>query len=176
MKTIKKQSTFFFLLGTLIMSSPALISCHSNPTELTAQEKETVKKEISDINNRTLQDAERLDITSAMKPYLNTSDYIEIRANGSSSNYETMKKRNIEGFKDVAAFKATTTKEEFRFLSKNQVLYTWFGKFEMALKTGGIYKTDSQITSMLFSKINNQWKIVYDHTSIAPMIKVGSKK
>src|SRR6478752_2391098 len=113
MKTIKKQSTFFFLLGTLMMASPTFVSCHNEPTEMTAQEKETAKKEISAINHKVLEDAERLDIESTMKPILKSPDYMEVRANASSSNYEAMKKRNLEGFKEVAAYKATTTKEEF---------------------------------------------------------------
>jgi hypothetical protein len=176
MKRFKKQPTFFHLLATLMFVAPILVSCHQEATKMTAQEKETAQKEISGICNTFFKDAERLDVESTMKPYLKTSDFMEINPTGSTATFDEMKKRNIQGFKHITAFKSKTIREEFRFLTKNDVLYTWFGKFELALKTGEKYKTDIQVSSLLFSKINNEWKIVYDHTSGTPPIKVESTR
>lgn len=169
---IKKQSTFFFLLGTLLAASPALVSCHKESTEITSKEKEAAQKEISDLGKTIVNDFEKLDVQSGLKACLNSPDYLAINEDGTSSNYEDMKKRAINGYKRVANIKITTVKEEFRFLTKDKVLYTWFGKSEAQLKTGEKYKRESSISSMLFSKINNEWKIVYDHGSSSPLIKL----
>jgi len=176
MKRIKQHSTFFFLLGTLLISSPALISCQNESTEMTSEEKETAKKEISALENKLLRDSEKMDIEAALKPYLNTADFISIQQDGTFCNYNAMKSHYIENSKRIAGYKATTIKEEYRFLNKNEVLYTWFGKVEATLKTGEKHKTDAYASSAIFSKINNVWKIVYEHSSMAPPIKIGATK
>lgn len=153
-------------------ASPSLVSCHKESTEVTAQEKETAQKEISDLGKVIIKDFEKLDVQSGLKSYLNSPDYLSINEDGTFSNYADMKNRTINGYKRVATIKITTVKEEFRFLTKDKVLYTWFGKSEAQLKTGEKYKRESSISSMLFSKINNEWKIVYDHGSSSPLVKL----
>jgi hypothetical protein len=176
MRAIKKQSTFFILLGTLIMFSLFFVSCQNESSELTPQEKEIAKKEISDIGKGVLQSIERLDIESALKPYLNAPDFLMINPDGSFADYNGFKRTGTETFKQLTSMKQTTIKEEFRFLTKTQVLYTWFGKNEIELKTGEKIKNESYIGSMLFSKINNEWKIVYAHESASPPIQEEPKK
>jgi hypothetical protein len=176
MKTIKKLVTFCFLLGTLIMSSHFFVSCHIESSEWTAQEKELVKKEISDIGKGVMQSVERLDIESALKPWYHSPDFLMINPDGSYADYHGFVSTNTEAFKQLNSMKESTIKEEFRFLTKTHVLYTWFGKREIELKSGEKIKNDSYIGTMLFSKINNEWKIVYAHESASPPIQEKSKK
>jgi hypothetical protein len=176
MIAIKKSSTLFVYLGIAIISSLLLVSCQNESSEKTAQEKETAKKEISDIGKGIIQSVERLDIESALKPYLDSPDFLMINPDGSYQDYADFKSANTEAFKQLTSMKQTNIKEEFRFLSKTEVLYTWFGKNEIELKTGEKIKNESYIGTMLFSKINNEWRIVYAHESASPAIQEQVKK
>lgn len=176
MRKIKKQSPFFIFWGTLIMFSLFLVCCQNESAELTSQEKELAKKEISDIGKGVIQSVERLDIESALKPYANSPDFLMINPDGSYADYNGFKSTGTETFKQLHSMKQTTIKEEFRFLTKTQVLYTWFGRNEIELKTGEKIKNESYIGSMIFSKINNEWKIVYAHESASPPIQEEPKK
>lgn len=149
---------------------------NSNEAEMTTEEKEISKKEISDIGKFVIDNAAKLDVETAMKPYLNGTDFLVINPDGSYGDYAKMKESNIEAFKSLASFKQTTIKEEFRFLTKTEVLYTWFGKNEIQLKTGEKITNESYIGTMLFKKINNEWKIVYAHESASPAIQEQPKK
>jgi hypothetical protein len=143
---------------------------------MTLQKKEIAKKEISDVAKDVLKSINRLNIESALKPYLNTPDFLMINPDGSYADYNGFKSTNTEAFMQLQSMKQTTLKEEFRFLTKTQVLYTWFGKNEIELKTGERIKNESHIGSMIFNKINNEWKIVYAHESKSPPIQEGPKK
>src|SRR5579864_5956391 len=114
MKAIKKQSTFLFLLGTLMISSPALVSCRKESTEMTLQEKETAKKEISDIREGISQSIDRLDSEAEMKHYLDSPDFLAISPDGSPNSYDTMKSHGAASLKQLAAVRHTTLKEDFR--------------------------------------------------------------
>jgi hypothetical protein len=70
----------------------------------------------------------------------------------------------------------TTVKEDFKFLSKDLIMCTWTGNNEFELKTGEKMKIDPYVGSMLFSKKDNEWKIIYAHESSAQPVKVESKK
>ena len=144
--------------------------------EMTADEKENAKKEISDVGKFVLENAAKLDVETALKPYSNDPEFLLINPDGSYSDYGKMKETNIEAFKQLSSFKQTTLKEEYRFLTKKDVLYTWYGKNEIQLKTGEKITNESYIGTMLFKKINNDWTIVYAHESASPSIQVEDKK
>ena len=93
-----------------------------------------------------------------------------INPDGSIVNYDNFKINGIESFKQFTAYNQTTIKEEYRFLNKNLVLYTWIGKAEIELKTGEKMNFDSYVGTMLFSKLNNEWKITYAHESASPPV------
>jgi len=176
MGTFKKILTLLFLSGTIVVTSLFFLSCQNKPSELTPQQKETAKKEISDIGKYVIKSCEQLDINAAKKPYLNSPDFIIINPDGSYLNFQEFLNANTEAFKQFSAMKQETIKEDFRFLTKTQVLYTWFGKTEIELKSGEKMKFESYIGTMLFSKINNEWKIAYVHESASSLIQEQPKK
>ena len=91
-----------------------------------------------------------------------------INPDGSYHKYPEFRKVNIEAFKQLSAFKQTTIKEEYRFITKTEVVHTWFGKNEMTLKTGEKITNDSYIGTMIFKKINNKWRITFAHECKSP--------
>lgn len=149
---------------------------NSLSSEMSTEEKEIVKKEISAVGKFVIENAAKLDPETAMKPYLNDPEFLVINTDATYGDYAKMRTSNIEAFKQLFSFKQTTIKEEFRFLTKMEVLYTWFGKNEIELKTGGKITNESYIGTMLFKKINNKWKIVYAHESASPAIEEKVRK
>jgi ketosteroid isomerase-like protein len=177
---------------TKLFSIPALVlcsilvftSCKNSTDNKTSQdtinqmtdiEKEAAKKEISNVGKFVIENAAKLDVETAIKPYLNDSTFLVVNPDGSFGSFEKMKTTNIEAFKQLASFKQTTINEQFRFLTRTEVLYTWFGKNELQLKTGEKVTNESYVGTMLFKKINNEWKIAYAHESASPAV-IDSKK
>ncbi|TXD51489.1 MULTISPECIES: hypothetical protein [unclassified Polaribacter] len=163
MKIIQNKTALIIIIGTIFFLF--LTSCKNEVTELSSIEKETAKKEISARINEIVEGAKQLNIEMAMNPYLDSKDFLIINADGSSLDYSGMKEMNSESFKQMNVLKFTTINEKFRFLTKNKVLLTWFGKNELELKSGEKMKIESYTGTMLFEKINNEWSIVYAHES-----------
>lgn len=137
------------------------------PTIMNAAEQQTTKKEIKEVVNVIFQSLEKLDAEAAFQPYLNTPDFILFTVYGTMVDYQGAINAHAAWFKTLTSIKVTTLKEEFRFLPDNLVIYPWFGKFEMALKTGEQVTVDFGVT-MIFRKIDNQWKVIYQQTAQMP--------
>ena len=162
----------------LLVTSTLSISCknsnnlnttsNDNPNQITELEKETAKKEIRNVAIFILEHINKLDIETALKPYLNSPDFLLINPDGTYLDYAKFRVTNIDFFKQLVAFNQTTIKEEFRFITKTEVLYTWFGKSVMTLKTGERITNDSYIGTMIFKKINNEWRITFAQESTSP--------
>ena len=143
---------------------------------MTPQEKETTKKEIAGIVDRIVRGCDQLDIQEALKPYSDAPNFVAVNTDGSVVDHEGFKTINAELFKSVSSFKFTTTKEDFHFLADNLVLCTWIGSSEIILKSGEHSKIPSFATTLLFSKVNNDWKIVYSHQSASPLMEEKPNK
>jgi len=137
------------------------------PTIMTSTEQETTKKEIKEVVNVIFQGLEKLDAEAAFQPYLNSPDFILFTVYGTMVDYQGAINGHAAWFKTLTSIKVTTIKEEFRFLPDNLVVYPWLGKFEMTLKSGAQVTVDFGVT-MIFRKIDNQWKVIYQQTSQVP--------
>ena len=87
-----------------------------------------------------------------------------------------MKNEQTAFFGTVKSMRFTTVKGDFQFLSKDLVICTWTGKNEFELKRGGKMKIDPYAGSMLFSKKNYEWKIIYAHESSAQPVEAPFEK
>lgn len=163
--------TILFLLFSFFF-----IACQQQPRQLTSHEKETVKKEISGIVDDIVRGCDQLDIQEILKPYSDSPDFVAVNTDGSVVDYEGFRSINTELFKALSSFKFTTTKEDFRFLADNLVLCTWVGSSEIVLKSGEHFKIPAFVTTLLFSKHDNEWKIMYSHQSASPSIGENPKK
>ena len=173
------------LSSIILFSSVLLFSCRSNEnrntadtqkTELSASEKEVAKKEISGQINEIINGVKELNAEAALKPYSNDPDFKIVSPDASVTDFTKMMKVQTESFNSVKSMSFTTVNEDFRFLSKDLIMCTWTGKNEFELKTGEKMKIEPYVGSMLFSKKDNEWKIIYAHESSAQPVKVESKK
>lgn len=143
---------------------------------MSPQEKETVKKELAGIVEGIVRGCDQLDIQEVLKSYSDSRDFVAVNTDGSVVDYEGFKDINTELFTALTSFKFTTTKEDFRFLTDSLVLCTWIGNSEIVLKSGEHLKIPAFVTTFLFSKVNNEWKIMYSHQSASPSIEEKPEK
>ena len=137
---------------------------------MSPQEQETAKKEVKEVVHEIFQSLEKMDIEGLSMSYLSSADYILFTTDGTMADYQTAKDHHAKWFKSLSSLKVTTIKEEFRFLSGNIAICPWLGTFDMMLKSGKQMKINFAIT-FVFSKIDDQWKVVYQQSSALPLAK-----
>ena len=164
------RTTSFLLLSLFF------IACQQQPHQMSPQEKEVAKKEIADIIDGIVRGCAQLDIQEVLKPYSGSSAFVAVNTDGSVVDYEGFKNINAELFKAVSSFKFISRVEDFRFLGDNLVLCTWIGSSAMVLKSGEHFKIPAFATTLLLSKVNNEWKIIYSHQSASPPMEEKSNK
>jgi uncharacterized protein (TIGR02246 family) len=156
--------TTLFVTLTLFL----FVGCaRQEPARMTPQEQETAKKEIADLVNGIFENLEKMDVEALFQSYSNSSDFILFTTDGTMADYQQIKHHHMEWFKSLSSLKVTTVKDEFRFINANVVIYPWRGTFDMNLKTGQQVKIDFAI-SFVFNKLDNHWKVIYQHTATVP--------
>jgi ketosteroid isomerase-like protein len=147
-----------------------LFGCgRQEPAQMTPQEQDAAKKEISEVLNQLLQSASKMDAEALLQSYSNSPDFILLTTEGSMLDYQGTKNGTAETYKSLSALKFTTVKNEFRFLPGNTVICAWLGKCDVTSKTGEGATIDSYAITYVFRKIDNQWKIIYSHESARPV-------
>jgi len=146
-----------------------LFGCgRQEPAQMTSQEQDVAKKEISEVLDQQLQNAGKLDAEALLQSYSNSPDFILLTAVGSMVDYQGAKNGTAEMYKSLTSLKFTTIKNEFRFLPGNVVICAWLGKCDVVFKTGESATIDSYAITFVFQKLDNQWKIIYSHESASP--------
>ena len=143
-----------------------LFGCgRQEPAQMTPQEQDVAKKEISEVLNQQLQSASKLDAEALLQSYSNSPDFILLTAVGSMVDYQGAKNGTAEMYKSLTSLKFTTIKNEFRFLPGNVVICAWLGKCDVTFKTEERAMIDSYAITFVFKKLDNSWKIIYSHES-----------
>jgi uncharacterized protein (TIGR02246 family) len=131
------------------------------------QDKETAKKEIGSVIDQIFQNLEKMDVEGLFQSYVNSPDFILFTTDGSMADYQQIKNHHVVWFKSLSSLKVTTLRNEYRFLSDDAAVCPWFGTFEMAPVKGEPMKVPFAIT-FVFRKIDNHWKVAYQHTAALP--------
>jgi hypothetical protein len=129
---------------------------------------EAAKKEIGEVVNVIFRSLEKMDVEALFQSYSDSHGFILINTAGMIVDFQGAKYGHAEWFKSFSSLKVTAIKEEFKFLPGDFVLCAWQGKFEMTLKTGEQLKIDRFGVTFVFSKIENHWKVIYQHSSSLP--------
>lgn len=158
------KKNLFFRLGLIFIFGCAI----QGTAQVGPREQEAAKKEIGEIVKVIFQSLEKMDVEALFQSYSDKYGFILINTEGMMVNYQGAKYGHGEWFKSFSAIKVTTSKEEFRFLPGNAVICAWEGKFEMTLKTGIPLLIDKFRITFVFSKIDNHWKVIYQHSSSLP--------
>lgn len=87
-----------------------------------------------------------------------------------------MKNAQTEAFKTLASMNFKTIKQDFTFLTKDLIICTWTGENEFELKSGEKMKINPYVGTMIFSKTDNEWKIIYAHETTSAPIMTETEK
>ena len=137
-----------------VAASNTKVSAEQN--EISSDQKETIKKEISERIDEIIKGANELNADIALQPYSNDSSFRIVNPDASVADYQTMKNEQTAFLKTVRQMSFTTVKEDFQFLSNSLVICTWTGKNEFELKSGEKMKIDPYVGTMVFSKKNKE--------------------
>lgn len=151
------------------------ISCIQKQ-ELTQQEKDQIKQELTSLINSFVKVYERGDVEAALEYYWNSPDFISVGADASVKDYQSFKKENEEQLKSLISTKIITVKQEYRIINRETVITLWYGRFEVNMKDGGILVFDPDVVTWVLQKINNEWKITYQADSGLPPVVQAAKK
>lgn len=164
-----------FIAVSILFASILCIGCKnssdtqintSEKTEMTTAEKETAKTEISNTNTQIVSNLNALNAEASMQGY--SKNLKSVSVTGATLTYQELEAGNKAAFAGLNSFNLTKVSEDFLFISETYVLCTWTGTLEVELKTGERFKNDVHTASLLYSKIDNEWKIVYEHGSETP--------
>lgn len=158
-----KNILFICLAGLLSI----LTSCQEARPGWSGAEKEAAKKEISARIDEIIKASENLDVDAAMEVYWNGEEFRIISPDASASSYEDYKNTMKAFFGEMKSCSFETIDEEFRFLGRDQLLYTWYGNNTVVFNSGENLEIPSYTGTMLFEKIDGEWKIIYAHESAA---------
>jgi uncharacterized protein (TIGR02246 family) len=144
--------------------------------QLTQQQKVQITKDVRAVVDSMIATAERLDGEAGLQFYWDSPDFVAVNPDGSLSDYQAIKKMSDEGVKTISVMTMSTTRAEFRVLTKEIVICAWKGKGEVALKTGDKMTYDPDVLTLVFRNFDGKWKIVYSHESATVVTQKATKK
>ena len=142
---------------------------------LTRSEIERIHKEIKGVLDTLIFGCENLDMDLAFGMFHESPDFLMMGTGGSLSNYQEYLVNNLDYLKTCSGFKLTTNKKEIRALNCETAICAWAYRVEATLKTGEQDIIENAGASFVFSKINEEWKVVYYHESSSPPIRISKE-
>ena len=151
--------------------------CTSRQTEpLTQQQKDQIKHEVKTICDSIWAKWDRMDGNGVLQYLWDTPEFVAFNLDGSRSDIEAIKKGIVDLASSATAIKLFPSREDFYVLSKDAVVYAWFGKTEISMKTGDKITYDPEAETYVFNKVAGQWQIVYIQQSATVFTQKAGKK
>jgi hypothetical protein len=135
-------------------------SCGTSNKPVSDSEKDKIKGQVKEVVNIIFKGCEEANFDMAMKPWLNSPDFVYV-INGYALSYKGVEDGMGPLFKTLLNQKVTIVDEKYAFLDNSTVLYTTNCKFLMNYKDGHSTLNDPTVMSIIFKKINNEWKAIY---------------
>lgn len=170
MKSISKKTSPIVLIALLIGALLISFNSMSQVPQLSEQEKEPIKEEISALVGTIIEGANQQNIEAFMQSFAKSEDFLQVKTNGSFVGYNGMEYEVNEFFKGVKSLKYVKHDEGFRFITNTHVLYTWVGHYEAIGIEGRAWEVKDFVGTFLLAKINNEWKATYLHLSASKPI------
>ena len=145
--------------------SVALISCTTKTNQpLSNEEKDVLISEIKPVLTQIIENSEKGILDLALKPYLKSSEFVGI-SNGQVFDYNGMEQGNKQYFEAMVTQKFTEKLLKYSFINADNVVVTWGGSAIAELKDGQKLNVDPFAATLLFTKIDGNWKVTYSHES-----------
>jgi hypothetical protein len=143
-----------------------------NVKHLSNPETERIKEELQEAIDTLIAGCEMLDMELAFRAFSNSPDFLMMGTDGSLCDYQTYLKNNADYLMTCSSFKLTTLRKEIRILDRSTGIFAWAYRAEATLKTGERDVFENAGATFVFSKVNDEWKVVYYHESSLPPVRV----
>jgi hypothetical protein len=150
-----------FLIPVLLL----LTACSTGVTSLTEEQKDKVKRE-GELAVQELLNA--FSVNDSAKVMAMTLSGPELSMVGASGvlNYSDLRKLINQFFPKIEKQTFETKTEKYVVIDPACFIFTWYGKNGVYFRNGESIIYDDYLISMVFRKINGEWKMVYDHESL----------
>ena len=166
------KTTIFIAVLLLICAG-----CTSQQSDqLTEQQKDQIKNEVKLVVHDLIAIEEKLDSVGTFQYYADVPEFIAFNADGSRSDFQSMKKSAFEMFSASTSISIPTAREDYIVLAKDLVICAWLGKGNIAFKSGDKVSFDPDAVTLIFKKIAGQWKVIYSHESAIITTQKAGKK
>jgi hypothetical protein len=140
------------------------------PVTKTSGDPESIKKEISEVVKVIFKNLQGMNADALFLPYSDSPSFSFVTTDGSAVGLQEAKNHHVAWFSSLSSLKVTPSNENYVFLPNNIVICTWQGKFEMTMKTGMKVIINKFAITFIFSKTDNIWKVIYQHSSALPPV------
>ena len=135
---------------------------------MTPQQQEAAKNEIREVVSVIFRDLQKMDADALFQSYSDIPGFLFVTTDGSMTDLQAAKNHHAAWFKSLSSLKVTTIKDNFIFLPGGDVICSWLGIFEMTTGSGVQLKINQFGITFIFRKTDNQWKVIYQHSSALP--------
>jgi hypothetical protein len=135
---------------------------------LSSTEIAEIEGQLQEAINNLITGCESLDIEMAFQIFSNSPDFLMMATDGTVCDYQTYLNDNVNYLSSCSSFNLTTFQREIRVLDRNTAVLAWAYGAEATLKTGERDIIERAGASFLFKKVEDEWKVVYDHESSVP--------
>jgi ketosteroid isomerase-like protein len=144
-----------------------ILGCASKEeTELTQQQKDQIKKELTAaVDSIMLARISGFDSEGARKYYWDSPDFVAINPDGSRLDFQRLRTTSMDRASETVGLRARSVSEDATFMASDLVVFTYIGKAEFTLKSGDKLTYDPDSHTMIFRKIAGRWKLIHDHES-----------
>jgi hypothetical protein len=139
---------------------------------LASAERERIKEELRGAINTLIEGCETLDMKLAFSVFSDSPDFLMMGTDGSLCDYETYVNNNVDYLKACSSFELTTFGEEIRILDRDTAIFSWAYGAKATLRTGEQDLVEKAGATFVFSKVENEWKVVYYHESSLPATRL----
>jgi hypothetical protein len=161
----------------LLLAAIFIAGCTSQQSDqLTQQQKDQIKNEVKAVADSIWAKWEELDPEGALPYYSDSPDWMSFNSQGTRYNFQTYKKLATNFKNSATAYKWTTIRQDFIFVTKDIVMCAWIGKDEAFWKSGDKMTCDPHAYTLVFKKIAGRWKLLYSHDSGIAVTQEAGKK
>ncbi len=152
-----------------------IFGCTSQKNDqLTPQQKEQIKKEVTVTFDSIMARLERMDVEGALQYY--SPNFVAFGLDGNKIDFQELKKEYVNFYSSSTSYKWTSYSFNFISINKETVVITADGRNECIFKSGGKMIVDPSHYTWAFEKIEGKWKLFYHHFSGTYLKeKVGEK-
>ncbi len=148
------NKSYLFPLFILLMT---LSSCNDS---LTRDEKQSIKAELADEVADFYTYKQESHVQKLSKIYWDDEEFMTVN-DTDFYNYESLMAATAEGVKSVLEFKLDSEHMDYQFIDQNNVLVIVRGRLYVLLTDSTRVTYDPYVCSMLFKKIDKDWKVAY---------------